>query len=472
MVAQKYRWDFIGLSTDQKPTASTSEKVVDGSTYYCSDTSKLYVWCKDNWYERKPLGGGGGGGSYTAGDGIDITNAVISATNTGLAKELTTADYNYPVDNPTYVALWLLPPGVYYRKSNNVAVRTKTASSGATDVSNMNIFAIGGDTESNHSLLAIGNEKIRTTLLAADGGDTSGYPKVFLNTSMIVDNLTSTSTDAPLSANQGKVLKDLVDSIAVRGAGAPTSTTVGAVGTLYEDTTNGDLYICTDATNPYVWEEVGAAGGPTVVQTPGTSTTDVMSQNAVTSMVFADPATQFKIKIGAGTSTNEGTGAVEIGHNAGAKANNSVALGSVSSVEGVASVAIGSSTYVKSGRSIAIGYNAAIGNASYAGGIALGAYSSATAQGEMNIGSSNTSYGYNSSNYRLLTGLYDGQSDHDAATVGQLKMGVLSTTPTGTTVGFPGRLYTLDTGGGSYEVYLCVHDNGDNTYVWKQVSLV
>ncbi|MBO7712151.1 MAG: hypothetical protein J6S85_01210 [Methanobrevibacter sp.] len=59
MVEQKYRWDFIGLSTDVKPTSETSPKVVDGSTYYCSDTSKLYVWCKDNWYERKPLGGGG-----------------------------------------------------------------------------------------------------------------------------------------------------------------------------------------------------------------------------------------------------------------------------------------------------------------------------------------------------------------------------------------------------------------------------
>lgn len=59
MVAQKYRWDFIGLSTDQKPTAATSPKVTDGSTYYCSDNSKLYVWYKNQWYERKALGGGG-----------------------------------------------------------------------------------------------------------------------------------------------------------------------------------------------------------------------------------------------------------------------------------------------------------------------------------------------------------------------------------------------------------------------------
>lgn len=53
-----YRWDFIGLSTDQKPTPSTSEKVVNGSTFYCADNSKLYVYCTDNWYERKALGGG------------------------------------------------------------------------------------------------------------------------------------------------------------------------------------------------------------------------------------------------------------------------------------------------------------------------------------------------------------------------------------------------------------------------------
>lgn len=63
MVNNHYRWDFIGLSTDDKPTSETSEKVVNGSTFYCSDTSKLYVYCDGTWYERKSLGGGGGGGT-------------------------------------------------------------------------------------------------------------------------------------------------------------------------------------------------------------------------------------------------------------------------------------------------------------------------------------------------------------------------------------------------------------------------
>ena len=69
-----YRWDFIGLSTDQKPTPATSPKVVDGSTFYCSDNSKLYVYCKNQWYEKTATGGS----SYSAGDGITIADNTIS----------------------------------------------------------------------------------------------------------------------------------------------------------------------------------------------------------------------------------------------------------------------------------------------------------------------------------------------------------------------------------------------------------
>lgn len=57
-------------------------------------------------------GGGGGGTTYTAGDGIDITDSTISATTKGLTK-LTEADYDYPVGSEDGVALWLLPAGRY-----------------------------------------------------------------------------------------------------------------------------------------------------------------------------------------------------------------------------------------------------------------------------------------------------------------------------------------------------------------------
>lgn len=46
------RWDFIGLSSDVKPTPSTSDKVVDGSTYFEADTSKLYFWVNGQWYNK------------------------------------------------------------------------------------------------------------------------------------------------------------------------------------------------------------------------------------------------------------------------------------------------------------------------------------------------------------------------------------------------------------------------------------
>lgn len=57
MVATHYRWDFVGLSTDDKPTAD-NPKVTNGSTFYESDTSKYYIWYNDQWYEKVANGGG------------------------------------------------------------------------------------------------------------------------------------------------------------------------------------------------------------------------------------------------------------------------------------------------------------------------------------------------------------------------------------------------------------------------------
>lgn len=51
-VQQQTRWDFLGLSTGSKPTPSDSHYVTDGSTFYEVDTSKLYFWTKNQWYEK------------------------------------------------------------------------------------------------------------------------------------------------------------------------------------------------------------------------------------------------------------------------------------------------------------------------------------------------------------------------------------------------------------------------------------
>lgn len=120
MVEHKFRWDFIGLSTDSKPTAS-SPKVVNGSTFYEADTSKVYIWYKDRWYEKTDTGGSyelpiasaETLGGVKIGDGLTINSetGVLSAEGGSLesiARELTEDD----LENGHYY-LYHLESGVY-----------------------------------------------------------------------------------------------------------------------------------------------------------------------------------------------------------------------------------------------------------------------------------------------------------------------------------------------------------------------
>lgn len=53
MTIQNYtRYDFIGLSTDSKPTPETSNRVTDGSTFFEADKSELYFWANNQWYKK------------------------------------------------------------------------------------------------------------------------------------------------------------------------------------------------------------------------------------------------------------------------------------------------------------------------------------------------------------------------------------------------------------------------------------
>ena len=45
-----YDWNFLGLSTETKPTAG--EKVVDGSTFYECDTSTFFIFYQGEWYQQ------------------------------------------------------------------------------------------------------------------------------------------------------------------------------------------------------------------------------------------------------------------------------------------------------------------------------------------------------------------------------------------------------------------------------------
>ena len=188
-----------------------------------------------------------------------------------------------------------------------------------------------------------------------------------------------------------------------------------------------------------------ASGGPTVVQTTGTSTTDVMSQDAVTKTLFQGGNTA-NPKIGG---TTNGLYATAYGHS--------------SSASGLGALAVG------------------FGATSTNGGIAIGPCSESTTKGVVGFSvpsNQASNYGYNNTRYRLLSGLYDGQSAHDAATKGQLDNAILNggtTAPTTSTVGAVGTQYTyVDTTGATPVPHLMVCTAVDtsvtpNTYTWVDV---
>ena len=311
-------------------------------------------------------------------------------------------------------------------------------------------------------------------------------------------NYTGTSQRKALDACQGKALKDLIDSLVIKNAGAPTTATVGTVGMLYEDTTNGKLYQCTaiDTTDPqnpsYTWSEIGG-GGVTPVQTTGTSTTDVMSQNAVTSMVYAsgyDPTSSSSdIRIALGKyGYMGGKDSFLVGYSNGTRSFSDYTINIMGSYAvGIGDITIGYSANTRTGSSgnTIIGYHAGAGeyakdnviigsqgginsNTSYS--VALGSYSKPLSSGEVNIGltSIGAGHGYNNSNYRLISVVYDGQGLHDAATVAQGNT-LATSAPTTTTEGVLGQLYTDTTNMHTYQCTAIDTTDPDNpSYTWTQ----
>lgn len=172
--------------------------------------------------------------------------------------------------------------------------------------------------------------------------------------------------------------------------------------------------------------EIGGGSSVNVVQTSGTSTTDVMSQNATTSMVFQDPGTNKKIQIG-DTSNSAGIESVAVG--AYSYANNwGTAIGT-SSRAGGESIGVGRGATASSIYSVAIGAGAKVENIDHS--VAIGARARATRKGEVNVGTGSETWGYNNTSYRVIGGVHDGIDAHDATTVGQVntRLGGLTLLP-------------------------------------------
>lgn len=190
-----YRWDFIQLSTDEKPTPATSPKVADGSTLYTSDDSKLYIWYKTQWYEKTSTGGGGGG---------------------EVVKTLSKADYDFPTENPVGIALWQLDEGIYKLSEDGTIIIYNAA--------NPSVFKITRNAGESFLILKKANGSVymydevddyqRPRLVWSGKDGANGGTIATIKSTEITTELTQTiSGITVLDGTVGKTLKDLIDAI-------------------------------------------------------------------------------------------------------------------------------------------------------------------------------------------------------------------------------------------------------------------
>ena len=364
-------------------------------------------------------------------------------------KELSSADYNYPTANPDRVALWLLDNGLYTAPAG-VMVAASTTSYPWYNTSDKTILVGGSDTVKGIYTFLNGKTDVVTTQVS-DGTEADEYT-LLKSTQVLQATGQSTTdtmsqkaiTDALASAGGAKELTtadydypvNSPNSIAAwaldngwytapgclvrvnssvgvgldsgslfyvkKGSGSGSASRIVVFGydntvKVYStDAVSGSEYSSTTQT-------VALAGSA------GNSTSSVMTQNAVTSMVFADPTERYKIQLGK-RAVNYGAYSVAIG--------SSVSSGATIGPSSISAVAIGPSANVDAHSGIGLGAETSV---TANGGVAIGRGATASLQGQFDIGAnSQTSYGYGSTAYRLLSGVYDGQNAHDAVTVGQV----------------------------------------------------
>lgn len=140
--------------------------------------------------------------------------------------------------------------------TNNGVAIGNTSLAGAQGCVAVGYGAIAGNSMSCFNSIAIGREaKTQATYAIQLGYGTNSNANTFsvgLSSSLNVQLLDSTGT-IPF-ARQAQAI--------IEGASDPTTATVGTVGLLYRNTTDGGIFKCTDTTGSvYTWEELGAGGG-------------------------------------------------------------------------------------------------------------------------------------------------------------------------------------------------------------------
>lgn len=179
--------------------------------------------------------------------------AVTDTINAQGIKTLTEADYNYPTTGTkNSIAIWLLAPGVY--RAADVNVRFIVADNVPYYGVNLLVVPEGGTTADKVGLL-IGNYTSTgingTGIIWKLKNEGTGIQEIaYLRPQ---DSLISSSTVQPLSANQGRVLKGLIDALDTPFTGTD-GTADGAKGLVPAPTTaDADKFLKADGT----WGEAG-----------------------------------------------------------------------------------------------------------------------------------------------------------------------------------------------------------------------
>ena len=194
--------------------------------------------------------------------GTSETSVMSQNATTGLvgkSKELTINDYNWNsasqsgTGTPNCIALWKLDVGIYHINQNDGNPVYSMLFKGGSRGIYVGDYIISPSDASGYKIITgiITNSSNIYIYYVDNAGNKRSSASI-----NPTDNLTSTSVTAPLSANQGKVLKDTIDGLIISKSSAPTTSTAGVLGQLYTDTTDMHTYQCTAISgDTYTWTQ-------------------------------------------------------------------------------------------------------------------------------------------------------------------------------------------------------------------------
>lgn len=177
----------------------------------------------------------------------------------GDVKHLTSADYNYPVNNPTRIALWLLDEGQYVIGDGttqlNIGVRNSDTMSTSSRYGVLVLHKAVGN-ERGEYIITAGSKSQTEFISAVDTNGNNGSREQLITP--IIDRLTDANVNnKALSAGQGYVLDQKITPLS--GSGVPTTATEGFLGKTYIDTDTDTAYMCTKVDNgSYTWKQITA----------------------------------------------------------------------------------------------------------------------------------------------------------------------------------------------------------------------